>query len=256
MTINYDFNDAAEGGDFVTLDAGRYIFKLIKVISEKSKAGNPMATVTLQVTAATGANEIYEDGVVTQHWPTNGKAAFRFRDFLVALRVKSSNAGKINLKKYYGKEIGAVVSVRPSDDGEQTFNDLKGIVPGDQMRAILFPDDEEEDFDEDDDVEDVDDDVEEDVDDDDDGDGNDDDWGDDDDDEEGEEVTKDDLKEMSVDELKELAEDWEVSTRKPRGKTLTKGIMRKRLADYIDSLEEDEEDSDDDSDDDDDDEPF
>ena len=249
MTLNYDFNEASEGGDFVTLNGGRYIFKLIKVESGKSNAGNPKAVVSLAVVRATGSNKIFEDGVINQHMATTGKASFRFRDLLKALKVKTSGKGKVNLKKYYGKEIGALVTLAPGDDGDMMFNDLKLIVPGDQMHDILddieedFDDDEEDEEDEVEEVEDDDDfDEDEDEDDEDEFDEDDEDDEGDEDDEEDEEITKADLREMDLDELKVLGKEWEVSTRKPRGKNLTKGIMRKRLADFIDSLDEDEED--------------
>ena len=235
MTLSYDFNEAAEGGNFVTLPEGRYVFKFIKAEAGKSNAGNPKAIVTLQVAAGK-----FDGDVITQHWPTNGKASFRFRDFLASVGFKPKEKGKLDLRKYYGSEIGAIVTLRDNDEGEAVFNDLKGLIPGDQMRDMLgIDDDDEEEFEDEEEDEEEFDDEEEDEDEEDE---------EDEDEEDEEEITKADLKEMDLDELKELAEEWEVSTRKPRGKTLTKAIMRKRLAEYIDSLgeegeeEEDEED--------------
>lgn len=236
MTLSYDFNEAAEGGQFITLPEGRFVFKFIKAEAGKSGAGNPKAIVSLEVVGS-AKGDGFDGGVITQHWPTTGKASFRFRDFLAAIGFKPKAKGKLDLRKYYGTEIGAIVTLTDGDEGDIQFNDLKGIVPGDQMRAMLGLDDEDEEYDEDEEDEEDFEEEEEDEDLEDD---------EDEDEDEDEEITEADIKEMSLDEMKELAEEWEVSTRKPRGKNLTKTIMRKRLVEYLDSFDEEEEDEDED----------
>ena len=225
MTINYDFDEAAEGGDFVTLSEGRYVFKVIKVEGGESKAGNPKAVVTLQVEAG---KEEYIGGVITQHWPTSGGASFRFRDFLKAVGVEPKTKGKADLRKSYGKTIGAIVTLREGDEDGSFFNDLKGLMPGRMMLDLLGIEESDEDEEED-------------------GEGEDEEDGD-----ESEDVrdwTEDELKEMDLGGLKELAEEWEVSTKKPAGKKLTQAVLRTRLLEAFEEAQEDEgEDGDEDED--------
>ncbi len=238
MTISYDYNEAG-GGDFVTLEEGRYVLKLIKAATGESKAGNPKAVVDFEVVV--GKSNIGE--TVRQDWPTTGAASFRWRDFMKAIGVKmpKSGKGKLDIRKYYGEEIGCIATIEEGD--ERDFTNLKSLMPGDQMRALLDEvededdeeEEEEEEYEEEEEDEEEEDDEEE----------------EEDDDDDEEEVTKADLKAMDLDELKELADEWEVSTRKPKGKNLTKTVMLKRLNKFIDELEED-----DDEDDDEDAEPF
>lgn len=246
MTLSYDFSEAAEGGDFVTLDPGRYVFKVTKAKAGESGAGNPKVTVTLEVAAG---NPAYEGGIIQQDWPITGAGAFRFRSFLKALDIDPKERGKINLAKHYGKEVGAIVRLeegnRASEDGTfRLFHQLNGIVPGSIMRAQLGEDDEFEDdeFEDEEEIEDEElEDEEEDLEDE-----------EEEDDEEEVEVDEDYIMTLDLAELKELAAEVEVSTRKPRGSNLTKTIMRKR---FLTWLEEQEEDADD-EDDNDDEEPF
>ncbi len=243
MTIAYDYTEAGEGGDFVVLEEGRYVLKLIKAANGESKAGNPKAIVDFVVVVGKSG----QGGVVRQDWPTTGAASFRWRDFLKALGVKlpKSGKGKLDIRKYYGDEIGAIATIEEGD--ERSFTNLKGLMPGDQMRAMLGEgEDEDEDEDEDEfpeEDEDEEDDEQEDEDEDEDEEEDDE---DDDEEDDEEEVTKADLKAMDLDELKELADEWEVSTRKPKGKNLTKTIMLKRLNKFIDSLAEEDDDEDED----------
>jgi hypothetical protein len=244
VTISYDYNEAAEGGDFVTLEEGRYVLKLIKAVGGESKAGNPKAMVQFEVME--GKSGI--GGVVQQDWPVTGGASFRWRDFLKAVGVKlpKSGKGKIDLRKYYGTEIGAIATIEEGD--ERDFTNLKSLMPGDQMRAMLGLDDEDADpldEDEDEDEEEYEEDEDEDEEDETEEDEDDDEDEDEDEDDDDEVVTKADLKEMDLDELKELADEWEVSTRKPKGKNLTKRVMLTRLNKFIDSLEEEEGDDED-----------
>jgi hypothetical protein len=243
VTISYDYTEAGEGGDFVTLEEGRYVLKLIKAATGESKAGNPKAIIDFEVLE--GKSGI--GGTVRQDWPTTGAASFRWRDFLKALGVElpKSKKGKLDIRKYYGTEIGALATIEEGD--ERDFTNLKNLMPGDQMRALLGVDDEEEDeeeYDEEDEEEEEEEEEEEDEEDEDE---------DEDEDEEDDEevVTKADLKSMDLDELKELADEWEVSTRKPKGKNLTKRVMLTRLNKFIDELEEEA-----DADEDEDEEPF
>ena len=233
MTIEYDYTEAGEGGDFVVLEEGRYVLKLIKAANGESKAGNPKAVVDFEVMV--GKSGI--GGIVRQDWPTTGAASFRWRDFLKALGVKlpKSGKGKLDIRKLYGTEIGAIATIEEGD--ERDFTNLKGLMPGDQMRAMLGEDEDEDEFEDEEDDEEDDEEGDEDEEDDDE---------DDDEEDDEEEVTKADLKAMDLDELKELADEWEVSTRKPKGKNLTKTIMLKRLGKFIDSLEEEGEDDEDD----------
>ena len=246
MTISYDYTEAGEGGDFVVLEEGRYVLKLIRAATGESKAGNPKAVVDFKVVV--GKSGI--GGTVRQDWPTTGAASFRWRDFLKALGVKlpKSKKGKLDIRKYYGTEIGAIATIEEGD--ERDFTNLKGLMPGDQMRAMLGEDEveEEDEFEEDDDEETTDveeEDEEDDVEDE--GDEDEEDDEDDDVDDDEEEVTKADLKKMDLDELTELADEWEVSTRKPKGKTLTKKTMLVRLNKFIDALAEEDGDEEDDA---------
>lgn len=237
-TISYDFSEAGEGGDFVTLREGRYVFKLVKVEGGKSGQGNPKAIVTLAVAAPEGA---FVDGLINQHWPTTGAGAFRFRALLKALGVSGKEKGKVNLAKYYGKEIGARVTLsegRPRDDGTaMLFHELNGIVPGSQMRAVLGDEegDEDEDFEDEysDEEETEEESSEEEADEDDEAEDDD------------EDITPDDVREMDLTELKELAEEWGISTKPPKGKSrLSKAVMVKRILEEFEDDEDDEEDED------------
>lgn len=265
-TISYDFSDAAEGGDFVTLENGLYVFEFVKVDAEKSKAGNPKAVVMLKVALAEPSRKYFEGGMITQHWPTTGKASFRFRSFLEAIgALKGKDKGSAKLEKYYGEEIGARVTVRAGDQLDDSgnamyFNDLSMILPGEQVRKMIEGqagaddeyDDEEDEEEEDEDVEEEEDDEEVEDDDEDEEDEEDeeedeeDEDDEDEDDEEEEEddddfLTEEDLKGMSLEELVALAKEYDISTRKPAGKKLTKSVMIKRLSVLFEEDEEEEE---------------
>lgn len=259
--ISYDFSDAAEGGDFITLENGLYVFKFVKAEAGKSGAGNPKAVVTLEVAAAQPSNEAFVGGMITQHWPTTGKAAFRFRSFLAALgALKGKDKGSLKLEKHYGDEIGARTIQRSGDQADDSgnymvFNDLQGILPGDQVRKMLgvLDDDEDEeeeleDEDEEDEEEEEEAEEEETEEDDDEEDEDEDDEDEEDDEEEEEEeyLTVDDLKTMKLPELKELAEENDISTRAPKGKKLTVAVMRKRLQVLFEEEDEDEEEAEED----------
>ena len=243
-TVQYDFDETEELGDFVTLVPGRYVFEFVKAETGESKAGNPKAVVQLKVVAAHRQGEAFVGGVISQHWPTTGKAAFRFRAFLQAIgALKGKSKGTLKLERFYGKTIGAFSKLT---EGEQTdeagnpvyFNDLSQIVPGDQMLDLLEGHESEED-DEDEELEDEEVEVEDDEDDDEEFDEDE----DDDEEEEGEEMTPEDLDDMSLAELRELAEEYGVSTRPPKGKKkLMASTLRKRL---VQELWEDDEDEDD-----------
>lgn len=247
MTLTYDFSEAAEGGDFVTLERGRYVFEVIKIEAGKSDAGNPKAIVTLKVNGTEPKNEVWVGGLINQHWPTTGKASFRFRDFITAIGAKPKGKGKMSLGKYVGSEIGATVTVTESDreDSDMLFNDLRSIVPGEQMRKLLGLDDEpEEDEEWDEDEEDEEDEDWEDEDEDDEDDEEEDEDEEDEDEDEEEEITREEIEGMKKAELLELAEEWELNTRPPKGKkTLTVALLRKRvLKEYDSYADEDEED--------------
>lgn len=256
--ISYDFSDAAEGGDFVTLENGLYVFELVKVEAGKSKSNQPKAVVTLKVTGASGSNEVYMGGIINQHWPTKGKAAFRFRSFLAALGVSSKDKGSVKIEKYYGDEIGARVTTTPGSQPDESgnymmFNELNGLIPGEQARKMLGllddDDDEEEEEaeeEEEDEEEDVEEDEEEEDEDEEDDEEDDDEEEDEEDEEEEEYLTLDDLKTMKLPELKELAEENDISIKPPKGKKLTVAIMRKRLAALFEDEEGDEEDEEED----------
>ncbi len=264
-TVSYDFNEAGDFADFVTLEAGNYVFKFSEAdASQKSKAGNPKAIVDLIVTAASPANSWAVGGLSRQHLPTRGEASGRFRDLLAALGVPAKKKGSLKLEKYYGNEIGArvtkVAGDKPDAEGNTMwFNDLKQIMPGEQMRAILGLEDEEEEVeDEEEDIEEVEeeeeeekeveeddeDEEEEEEDEEDEEDEDEDDYEEDEEEEEEEEeLSLEDLKGMKLAELKELGKEYDISTRAPKGKKLTSAIMRKRLATlWDDDEEEDEED--------------
>jgi len=259
-TIAYDFNEAGDFADFIVLEAGNYVFKFKGAEPGKSKAGNPKAVVDLVVSAASPGNAWAIGGLVRQHWATKGGSSGKFRDFLAALGATPKEKGSLKLEKFFEKEIGARVIKTPGDETDaegQTvwFNDLRGMMPGDQMRKILGASEEEEDEeyeeedeeeiedeeeeeveeeDEDDEEEDEDEEEEEDADEDEEA---------EDDDEEEEELTLDDLKTMKLPALVELAKEYDISTRAPKGKKLTVGIMRTRLAKLWEEDEEaDEED--------------
>ena len=244
MTLTYDFSDAVEGGSFVTLPPGRYAFKLISVTPAESNAGNPKAVVQLEVVAGSGGDE-YIGGIITQHWPTTGKASFRFRDFLMALKSSVKERGKLDMRKLYGKTIGGVVSIKLGEDEETEFNDLSRIVPGKTMLALLGDDDDDENDDDDlasddDDGDDDgdDDDVPTDDDDDDDNDDDNDDEDDDDDEDDGKSseeedsssFTVEDVADMDLATLKSICEEYEIKLTIPEGKTrLSAAILRKRV---------------------------
>lgn len=242
-TFGYDFTEASEGGDYVTLTEGRYVFEFVKVEKHESARGNPTAKVTLKVAAG---NQAYIGGMVTQYWPTTGGGAFRFQDFLVAIGIKPKDKGKVNLASKYGALIGARVTLEagkePREDGSTIyFHKLSGIVSGKQYQDLLdAADDEEEEEEEDfedeelEDEEELEDDEEE---------FDDDDEEEDDDDEEEEELTVELVKSIkNLGELREIANELDVSTRKPRGKDLTVAILRKRIVEYLESLDEEEDD--------------
>ena len=232
MTLTFDFGDAAAGGDWVTIPAGRYVFRLVKAEAGQSKAGKPKAIVQFEVLVS--SDPIWVGGIIVQHWPTKGPASFRFRDFLKAIGHKAGERGKVQLAKYYGAELGAVATVTEGDDGNE-FNDLRGLVPGAQMRDILGDsygsneEDEEENeeiddgppFEEDDDS-----DENKEADD-------------------TEEFTIDDINKMALAELREIAEEFEVSTEPAEGKNrLSAPQLRKRLISEL-FTEDDEGDEDD-----------
>lgn len=231
-TFGYDFSEAEEMGDFVTLTPGRYIFALQSVEKGESASGNPKAVIRLRVVAG---NDAYIGGVITQHWPVTGKGAFRFRAMLKAFGVNFKDKGKINLGKYVDEEFGARVTLTEGNElneaGEKVwFHELNAILPAEQYADLLDDEDLEEDDEEEDDFEDEEEDIEE----------------EDEDDEEfeeGEEITVEDLEDMNLDELKELAEEWDVSTKPAKGKKkLTQAQMRARLGKVIEEMAEEEED--------------
>jgi len=254
-TIAYDFNEAGDFADFIVLEAGNYVFKFKGAEPGKSKAGNPKAVVDLVVSAASPGNAWAIGGLVRQHWATKGGSSGKFRDFLAALGATPKEKGSLKLEKFFEKEIGARVIKTPGDETDaegQTvwFNDLRGMMPGDQMRKILGASEEEddeeyeeeeeeeiEDDDEEEEVEEGEEDEDEEDEEDEEEEESDEDEEEEDDDEE-EELTLEDLKSMKLPELIEVAKVNDVSTRAPKGKKLTVGIMRSRLA----KLFEDEED--------------
>lgn len=232
MTFGYDFSDAEEMGDFVTLTPGRYIFALQSVEKGESASGNPKAVLRFRVVAG---NPAYEGGVISAHWPVTGKGAFRFRAMLKAFGVKFSDKGKVNLQKYIDEEFGARVSLTEGKERNEAgeiiyFHELNAILPSSQY-ADLLDGSVDEDEDEEEELEDEE--VEE----------------EDDEEDDGEPITVEDLDEMNLAELKELAEEWEVSTKPDKGKTkVTQAMLRKRLAAVIEEAEEEEEDGDEDED--------
>ncbi len=263
-TVSYDFNEASEFAEFVVLEPGNYVFTFQEAdASQKSKKGNPKVVVDLIVAGASAANQWAIGGLVRQHWPTRGEGSGRFRDFLSALGYSLKAKGSLKLEKFYGDEIGARVSKTAGDtpDAEGNtmwFNDLRQLMPGEQMRGILGLDDDEEEEEieeekfEEEEVEEVEDeDEEEDEEEEEDEDEaveeeaeeDEEEEAADEDEEEEEGIELEDLDDMKLGELRELAKEWEVSTRAPKGKKLTSAIMRKRLAATWDEDEdEDEED--------------
>jgi len=276
-TVSYDFNEASDFADFVVLDPGNYVFIFREAdATQKSKAGKPKVVVDLIVSGASPANQWTIGGLVRQHWPTRGEGSGRFRDFLSALGYDFKTKGSLKLERYYEDEIGARVSKaagdRLGDDGEvMFFNDLHQLMPGQQMRDILGLDDEEdiidvEEEEEDEEVEEV---EEEEIDEEDDEEEEDEEEEEEDEEEteedeaeedeeeepddeneeeeEGEEgIDLEDLDDMNLKALREMAEEYDISTKAPRGKKLTSAILRKRLAvlweDEEEDNEEDEED--------------
>jgi hypothetical protein len=245
MTFGYDFSDSVEMGDFVTLTPGRYIFKLQKIEKGESGAGNPKAVVQLEVAAG---NPAYVGGIISQHWPTTGKGAFRFRAFLKAIGADVSDKGKVNLGKFIGKAtFGARVSLSagdtPNEAGETIyFHELNGILPASQYADLIEEEDDDFDDEEVDDEEEIeeDEDLDEEEDDDDDEVVE--------EDEDGDEFGPDDLEEMSLAELKEIAEEYEISVKPAKGKTrISKSLMIKRItAELFPDDGEEEADDDDD----------
>lgn len=249
-TVSYDFSNAGDFADFTVLDNGLYVFKFKKADSTaKSRSGGKKVVVDLIVTASQPHNRWAIGGLVRQHWPTEGPASGRFRDFLIALGVNLKDKGALKLEKYYEQEIGAnstkVVGKETDAEGNPVFfNELSRMQPGDQMREVLglgaAADDEEGDEDEPeevDDAEEADEEGEE--------------EGEEaaDDDEDGEEAAEEeeeeeggisfeDLASMSLKELKELAVENEISVKPPKGKTLTSALLRKRLAVLFEADEE------------------
>lgn len=251
-TVGYDFSDAGDFADFVTLEPGNYVFKFSNAdASQKSSAGNKKVIIDLIVTEASPANRWAIGGLVRQHWNTSGASSGRFRDFLTALGHNLKEKGTLKLEKYYEEEIGARViktpGQKPDAEGNLVyFNDLRQLMPGDQMREILGAaaadeDTGEEDIEDDDEVEEEEDEEEDDV-----------EEAEDDEDEEEEEdaeeeeededdeeyLTLDDLKTMKLPDLIELAKENDISTRAPKGKKLTVGVMRKRLEALFEEEEE------------------
>ena len=234
MTLSYDFSDAAEGGDFVVVPPGRTVFKFVGVdASEKSAAGNPKAIVRLEVVAH--AREEFVGGLISQHWNTTGKASFRFRDFLTAIGYKAKTKGKLDLRKYYGKTIGAIVSITLGEDEETEFNNLSRIVPGKTMLALMDEDEpEKDDYDEDEDEEESD--------------GTQKDTSSEEGDDESqdgdeESFSAEDVADMELAELKEICEEYDVSVKPVSGKTrVSASQLRKRI--LAELFEDDGEDDD------------
>jgi hypothetical protein len=267
-TVGYDFSDAGDFADFVTLEPGQYVFKFTNAdASQKSTAGNKKVIVDLIVVkAGVKKNAWGEGGLVRQHWNTTGGASGRFRSFLEALGATTKTKGSLKLEKYYEEEIGATVTKVPgqkldADGNVVYFNDLRGLMPGAQMRSIIgaAEDEDEDEYEDDEDVEEeeVEEDEEEEEDEEDDEEAEDDEDEEEEEDEDEEEddegdeeeeefLTPEDIKTMKMPEAKELAKEYGISTRPPKGKTLTIALLRKRLIDGIDwegaEEEEDEED--------------
>jgi hypothetical protein len=260
-TVGYDFNDAGDFADFVVLENGPYVFSFKEAdASQKSSAGNKKVIISLVVEAASPANRHFVGGMIRQHWPTSGGASGRLRDFFRALGIKlSKDKGQLKLEKYYGDEIGAIVSKKAGDrtdeDGNTMwFNELSRMMPGDQMRDILAAqaeeeDEEEEELDEEDEEE-EDDDVEEDEDDEEEEeeeDAEEDEEEEDDDEDDEEFLTIEEMRELPIKELRELAKENGISIKPPKGKTkLDRRVLVKRLEKLWEEEEEDEDDGEED----------
>ena len=254
-TVSYDFNDASEFAEFVVLEPGNYVFKFQEAdASQKSKAGKAKVVVDLIVSGASPGNEWTEGGLVRQHWPTRGEGSGRFRDFLSALGYDFKSKGSLKLEKFYGDEIGARVSKtagdQPDADGNTMwFNDLRQLMPGEQMRGILGLDEEIEEIEDDEEVEEEEveeeDDEEDEAEEDEAEEDEEEEAADEDEEEEEDEegIELDDLADMKLGELREMAKEYDISTRAPKGKKLTSAILRKRLAVlWEEDEDEDEED--------------
>ncbi len=248
-TVSYDFKDASEFADFVTLEPGNYVFRFKEAdASEKSKAGKPKVIVDLIVTGASVGNEWVVGGLLRQHWPTRGEGSGRFRDFLSALGYDFKTRGSLKLEKYYEDEIGARVTKAAGDqpDAEGNtmyFNDLHQLMPGEQMRSILGLDEVEEEEEEDEAEEEEDEEVEEEEEVEEDEDEEEEEDDEEEEDEEEEELSLEDLDDMNLKALREMAKEYDISTKAPKGKKLTSAILRKRLAVlWEDDKDEDEED--------------
>lgn len=265
-TVAYDFADAGDFADFVVAEPGQYVLKFTTAdASQKSSAGNKKVIVDLIVVkSGVKKNAWAEGGLIRQHWNTSGGASGRFRDFLAALGHNFKEKGSLKLEKYYEGEIGATITKVPGkkldEEGNLVyFNDLRGLMPGEQMRAIIGAA-EEELFEEDEELEEDEEEVEEDEEEEEDDEEDDEEAEDDEDeeeeededeeeDEEGDEeeeefLTPEDVKTMKMAEAKKLAKEYGISTRPPKGKKLTIALLRKRLLDGIDwegGEEEDEE---------------
>lgn len=246
-TVGYDFSETEEFGDYVTLTPGRYVFKLARLEKAESAAGNPKVVATLEVVAG---NPAYIGGMITQHWVTAGKGAFRFRSFLKAIGAEpKGEKGKIQLGKYIGKAtFGARVSLREGSDineaGEPVyFHELSQILPTEQYRDLLDDEEYEEeledealDEEEEEEEEDFEEDEEEDEDEDDD---------EDEDEDEEEDFGPEDLKDMDLAELKAIAKEYGISTKPPKGKQrLSKSVLVNRIVDELFSEEEDDDEED------------
>jgi len=188
---------------------------------------------------------------------TTGGASGRFRDFLAALGATPKAKGTLKLEKFYEEELGARVTKVPGKDLDAEgnpvfFNDLRQLMPGDQMRDIIGDAEDEDIDDEDEDVEEEeeedeeeseeedeeDDEEAEDDEDEEEEEDEDEDEEAEDDDEEEEELTLEDLKGMKLADLRAVAEANEVSLKPPKGGKLTAVILRKRLEALFDEDEE------------------
>ena len=252
-TVSYDFNEAGDFADFLVLEPGKYVFKFKSAEAGKSKAGNPKVIVDL-IVAATGSpdHDWAIGGLVRQHMNTTGGASGRFRDFIGALGYNPKEKGSLKLEKYFEKEIGASVIKTVGENTDEAgnpvyFNDLRTLIPGDQMRKMIGALDDDEDEEEEDEIEEEEEDLEdeeeeaeddEEEDDEEEEDEDDEEEEEDEDDEEEEELAFEDLKSWKLPELKELAKEYDISTRAPKGKKLTPAIMRKRLEVIFEEEEE------------------
>lgn len=116
--ITLDFSDYHHAAEWV--EPGRYASKVYAVTDGKSKSGNPMFTVEVELLEGENAGQLLRTWL-----PQTGKARFKLAAFLDALRIKPSGKFKLNPQKLVGKKIGVVVEDAPDDSEFSGRSEIK-----------------------------------------------------------------------------------------------------------------------------------